>query len=198
MSLTTWFKDYVYIPLGGSRRSEGRTAFNLMLVFLISGAWHGASFNFMIWGLLNGLYLIIERYFLNARYEKLADRYPHSGGVALFRTAFTFVLISFSWIFFRAATLPDALYIIKAMIGDVSYIRFFELGLPVPEFWIAILSIVILMGSEFFMHYRPVDHHKRKEPFLAKVSACYVLIFIIIILGVYGDYDKAQFIYFAF
>ncbi len=198
MSLTTWFKDYVYIPLGGSRRSEIRTAFNLMLVFLISGAWHGASFNFMIWGLLNGLYLIVERYFLNARYEDLEVRYPHSGSVALFRTVLTFTLVSVSWIFFRAGTLPDALYILRAMVNDVPYIRFFELGLAPPEFWIAIISIVILMGSEFFAHYRPESPVKRKEPFIAKVSTCYVLIFIIIILGVYGDYDKAQFIYFAF
>lgn len=198
ISLTTWFKDYVYIPLGGNRRGVCRTAFNLTIVFLISGIWHGASFNFVIWGLMNGVYLLIERYWLNAQYAKLESHYPNSRGIAFLRTAFTFTLIFFSWVFFRAATLADALFTVKAILTAVPFARIFELGLNPAEFLIASLSIMVLLGLEYAQQLRQPVGEVRKEPFFARVSACYVMIFIIIILGVYGDYDKAQFIYFAF
>lgn len=198
ISLTTWFKDYVYIPLGGNRKGEVRTAVNLMLVFFVSGVWHGASFNFVIWGLLNGAYLLLERFWLMRYYEKLEALFPHSRTISILRTVFTFLLICLSWVFFRAATLPDALYTLQAIMSAVPITNVFELGLNPAEFWIACLSIVLLLGGEWFMHYRPGITVARKEPFLAKLSVYYAMIFIIIILGVYGDYDKAQFIYFAF
>lgn len=198
ISLTTWFKDYVYIPLGGNRRGEARTALNLMLVFFISGVWHGASFNFVIWGLLNGAYLLIERFWLIRYYERLDALFPHSRTISILRTVFTALLICLSWVFFRAETLPEALYTVQAIVSAVPMANVFELGLGAADFWIACLSIVFLLGGEWFMHYRPAKLAERKEPFLAKLSVYYAMIFIIIILGVYGDYDKAQFIYFAF
>lgn len=198
ISLTTWFKDYVYIPLGGNRRGEARTALNLMLVFFISGVWHGASFNFVIWGLLNGAYLLIERFWLIRCYERLDALFPHSRTISILRTVFTVLLICLSWVFFRAETLPEALYTVQAIVSAVPMANVFELGLGAADFWIACLSIVFLLGGEWFMHYRPAKLAERKEPFLAKLSVYYAMIFIIIILGVYGDYDKAQFIYFAF
>lgn len=198
ISLTTWFKDYVYIPLGGNRRGEARTVANLMVVFLVSGIWHGASFNFVIWGALNGAYLLLERAWLIRQYERLEVLYPHSRSIAILRTLFTFIFISFSWVFFRAATLPDALYIIRAILTEPPLASIYQLGLSPAEFWVACGSILILMGSEWFMRYRPAAGLPRKEPFLARLSVYYVMIFLIIILGVYGDYDKAQFIYFAF
>jgi len=108
LSLSSWFRDYVYIPLGGNRISTRRTYLNLWIIFLLCGLWHGASWNFIIWGMLHGAYLVVER---------------RGGGVMLkkvgrpFRHGYTLFLISVAWVFFRAETLPSALAYFKAMFG---------------------------------------------------------------------------------
>ena len=118
ISLTSWFKDYLYIPLGGSRKGKFRKYANKMIVFLVSGLWHGASFSFVIWGGINGFYQVIGEMLLPLR-ERAAgalhiDR--NSGISRLIRMAVTFVLIDFSWIFFRANRAKDALRIIRQMV----------------------------------------------------------------------------------
>lgn len=99
ISLSTWFRDYVYIPLGGSRRSTAVTYRNLLIIFLLTGLWHGASFNFIIWGLWHGMFLVLERWKL----EKIFKKVP-----AFFLHGYTCMVVMTGWIFFRAETLPDA------------------------------------------------------------------------------------------
>ncbi len=111
ISLTRWFTDYLYIPLGGSRRGLFRQCFNILVVFLASGLWHGANVTFLIWGGLHGLYLVGETLLL--RHQKITSPL----GKALHR-AITLVLVCFAWIFFRAPTLPDALAAIQAIFTD--------------------------------------------------------------------------------
>jgi len=106
MTLTRWFRDYLYIPLGGNRRGNLRTFFNLWIVFFLCGLWHGAGLTFVVWGLYHGLLLILER---------VADtqlRWRPSGvpGVVL-----SFVLVTIGWVFFRSPTLPDASHYLAAM-----------------------------------------------------------------------------------
>lgn len=108
MSLSRWFRDYVYVPLGGNRRGGARTYRNLFIVFVLTGFWHGANWTFLVWGLYHGALLIIERGFH-------LDRAPAGTTQMIARRALTMVLVVVGWVFFRAADLPQAL----AMIGHM-------------------------------------------------------------------------------
>ena len=125
ISLSTWFRDYVYIPLGGNRAAKPRWAFNLFLTFLISGLWHGADWTYIIWGTLHGLYFIFsavtEPIWIRLSALARLDRSPRLK-VAI-STLTTFSLVTFAWIFFRAASLTDALYIVRHLVkGWPSYL----------------------------------------------------------------------------
>jgi len=107
MSLSGWFRDYLYIPLGGSRKGVLRTYLNLLIVFFVTGLWHGASFNFIVWGLYYGLFLIIER----VGFGKLLDKAPRVLG-----HLYTLLIVIVGWVFFRADTLADALVYLQHMV----------------------------------------------------------------------------------
>lgn len=115
ISLSTWFKDYLYIPLGGNRVSKWRKDFNLFITFAVSGLWHGANWTYIIWGSLNGIYLIIENYIKSSesRFKKKIDGIWLNNLYLFSRSIITFVLICFSWIFFRASSFSSAIYIIN-------------------------------------------------------------------------------------
>ena len=99
ISLSTWFRDYLYIPLGGNRVSSARTYFNLILVFLLCGLWHGASWNFIVWGMIHGSFLIMERAWLGQVLNK---------SISLFRHTYTLFVVIIAWVFFRADSLSEA------------------------------------------------------------------------------------------
>ncbi len=108
ISLSTWFRDYLYIPLGGNRAGKARMYFNLVTVFFLCGLWHGASWNFVIWGMFHGLFSVLERFSLFRRLTQ---------GPRLFAHAYTLLVVMVAWVFFRAETLPVALNYLKAMAG---------------------------------------------------------------------------------
>lgn len=109
MTLGSWMKNYLYIPLGGNRvSSNARLYFNLWLVFLLSGFWHGASWNFIFWGVFHGALLVMERVFLLNFYKKTGR---------IFSVAITFLLVSFGWVFFRMENFSDAIAFIKKLIS---------------------------------------------------------------------------------
>jgi alginate O-acetyltransferase complex protein AlgI len=108
LSLSRWFRDYLYIPLGGNRRGRARTDFNLLVVFLLCGLWHGASWNFILWGLMHGAFLIAERKGLGRRLETLWTPLRH---------AYLLMVVLVTWVFFRAATVRYALAYLSAMAG---------------------------------------------------------------------------------
>lgn len=114
ISLSTWFRDYLYIPLGGNRVGPLRRRLNILITFVVSGLWHGANWTYVIWGALNGLFLIIESFLSPG-----GARTRTSGVRGAARVALTFVLISITWIFFRAATLHDALTILTRLPTDL-------------------------------------------------------------------------------
>jgi alginate O-acetyltransferase complex protein AlgI len=125
ISLSTWFRDYLYIPLGGNRVAKPRWAFNLFLTFLVSGLWHGANWTYIIWGALHGSYFVLstltEPFWKRLSAFTRIDRLPR---LKIFiSTLTTFSLVTFAWIFFRAASLNDALYIVRHLVsGWPSYL----------------------------------------------------------------------------
>jgi len=108
MTLSRWFRDYLYIPLGGSRKVEWRTALNLLIVFFLCGLWHGANITFVVWGLFHGFFLAVER----TRFRGWLETWPR-----LFRHVYVLIIILFSWMVFRSNTLGQAIGITKAMFG---------------------------------------------------------------------------------
>ncbi|GMR06845.1 MAG: MBOAT family protein [Gammaproteobacteria bacterium] len=108
ISLSTWFRDYLYFPLGGSRCSPTRTYINLIIVFFLCGFWHGASWNFIVWGLIHGFFLIVERAWIGKHLAK---------AWAPFRYFYAIFVVTIAWVFFRADTLPDALAYLSVMFG---------------------------------------------------------------------------------
>jgi alginate O-acetyltransferase complex protein AlgI len=108
MSLSAWFRDYVYIPLGGNRASSGRLYFNLVLVFFLCGLWHGASWTFVVWGLFHGAFLVIERLGLAKALARMPRPIAH---------VYVLLVVMAGWVFFRAETLGDALVMLAAMAG---------------------------------------------------------------------------------
>lgn len=108
ISLSSWFRDYVYVPLGGNRGSKARTYRNLLIVFFVTGLWHGASWNFIVWGLYHGVFLLIERAGFGKRLSKIWPFFAH---------AYTLLVVLIGWVFFRAATLPEAIQYLQKMAG---------------------------------------------------------------------------------
>ncbi|MGF6570703.1 alginate O-acetyltransferase complex protein AlgI [Paraburkholderia sp. GAS333] len=111
ISLSTWFRDYVYIPLGGNRASSMRVRINLFVVFLLCGLWHGASWNFAFWGAFHGGLLVLER----GPFGKTIDRVPR-----LIGSAYTLLMVAIGWVFFRAADFHEALVYLRAMFGGAA------------------------------------------------------------------------------
>jgi len=108
ISLSNWFRDYLYIPLGGNRGSTFSTYRNLLIVFFLTGLWHGASWNFIIWGLIHGLFLVIER----SGFGKLLDKVWSP-----IRHLYTLLVVIFAWVFFRVETINEAFIYIQSMVG---------------------------------------------------------------------------------
>jgi len=145
ISLSQWLKDYIYIPLGGSRRGKTRKYINLMITMLVSGLWHGASFTFIAWGALHGIYQCLAD-FINSHFRKdsksnVADRLAFR----VVRIIITFGLVSFAWMFFRANSLSDAKYIIKnMMIGDNFYGQMLQMGFLTVAAYVGVIVIILL------------------------------------------------------
>ena len=211
ISLSTWFRDYVYIPLGGNRVSKKRWVINILLTFIISGFWHGAAWTFVIWGALHGLFLILEACLapLGKRLSGLCGRFLAACGRKI-ATVLTFTLVCFAWIFFRAQSLADAGYVIKNLfVGagqQTAYLVSFlkgQAGLAATlngiwpgvaqmDFLIAVASIILFLIFEGNLELwrRKFEAHK-----LFRWAVYYLAILLILYFGVF---DNSQFIYFQF
>ncbi len=207
ISLSTWFKDYIYIPLGGNRKGRVRKYINIMIVFLISGLWHGASWSFVIWGGLNGLMQVIGDLTKKSRdsFIKKFHLVRETTGHKLLQILTTFILVDFTWIFFRANGLKTAINMIKSIFTQFNiWIIFddslYKLGLARKEFNLMIITILFIMFIDY-LRYRKFDlimwFHKQNYWFKCLLVIAFVLI--ILIFGKYGSvFDKNNFIYFQF
>ena len=196
VSLSSWFRDYLYFPMGGSRCKPARRDLNLLVTFGVSGLWHGAGFTFIIWGLLNGIYQIIGMHT-----KKLRDglwRFLHLDRFTSLRRAAsmlcTFVLICISWIFFRANSFGDALMIIRGICAS-PIDGLLSTGLT-TEIVIGLFSIAILLFADICIDREtPFGRSFCRRPALR--WAVYLLL-CIMILGLGVSANESQFIYFQF
>lgn len=192
ISLSTWFRDYVYIPLGGSRLGALNTYKNLLIVFFLTGLWHGASYNFIIWGMLHGFFLILER----SRFGNFLNRVPDS-----LRYIYVLVVVLIGWVFFRAENLPQAF----DFLGKMFFLTDSAEARAHFSFLVDMnLIIILLIGIIFCM---PVRNFLFRDCFfnVQKASSGKQLLYTFIIIGVFmlsviylaaGTYNP--FIYFRF
>ncbi len=210
ISLSSWFRDYLYIPLGGSRKGSARKYINLLIVFTLSGLWHGAEWSFVAWGLLNGLYQVTED--LLSRLKKKLDSLrgkndtrPMQIGGRILHTVVTFALIDFAWIFFRSDSITQAISMVKSIAFDFRpWILFdgslYSCGLSAKEFGVMLLSLAVLFAADFISHrgIRAADVIE-SQPLWFRWTVYVVSIIAIVVFGVWGSgYDAAGFIYFQF
>lgn len=203
ISLSSFLKEYIYIPLGGNRKGRIRKYVNLLLTFLISGIWHGAGLTFLVWGFLHGMYQMIEdvcKPWLIKLMNKIHVNMENFSFRLLLQIK-TFVLVAVAWVFFRADSVKQALFMLKSVVtGWNPYVlldeSFYLLGLGGREFRMLMLSIFVLCLVSFLqerMHLREVF---RKQNLLFQWIVLLLGIFAVLIFGVYGPgYDAAQFIY---
>lgn len=183
ISLSTWFKDYVYIPLGGNRVGKLRNYFNLLITFVVSGIWHGANWTFLCWGTIHGILLCIEKAFGISKQK-------YTGAKKSFHWAATFVLVCFAWILFRANNLSDAVSVVTGI--------FTNLGTPKPEYanFMAIgLAMTVLLTKEFADEFNWKIRVADSKSWLVRHIYLIIMIAYIILFGVLGG---DQFIYFQF
>ena len=208
ISLSSWFRDYLYISLGGNRCVKWRWQFNLFITFLVSGLWHGANWTYIIWGALNGFYLIFGIWtseFKNGIIESLGlDK--HQRVLKLVQVTITFSLICFAWIFFRANNIQDAYYIAShlfhgwgAFLGGFkqygNLLFYHEFGLRTRWFLINAGLLIFLVSVHLVQRHNSIRHMFRNKPAWFRWSFYYLMLLGMIFLGNYG---RNAFIYFQF
>nr|WP_295866621.1 MBOAT family O-acyltransferase [uncultured Chitinophaga sp.] len=196
ISLSTWFRDYVYIPLGGNRVAVPRWYFNLFFVFLLSGLWHGANWTYVAWGALNGLYLIfaIITKDWRAQLNRLTGLSKHPTLLKAVQIVITFALITIAWVFFRANNISEAFLILKKMAFERGPVYFELSSLPTMVYsFMGILGLCIIEYKREFWAGKLVFFN---SPNIYIRYATYSLAIIIILL--FGVFDGGQFIYFQF
>lgn len=206
ISLTSWFRDYLYIPLGGNRRGKLRKYCNIMLVFLFCGMWHGAGITFLIWGFLNGLYQIVGDITVRSRQWLCAKLGldEHSHGAVIRKRLITTVLIEFAWLFFRADGYREAIIMIRRMFTGwnpwiLSDGTLYKAGLDIWDFMILIAGTLIIgwisrVGNKIDLHRIFVS-----QSWLYQAVIILGTLVIWYLFGVYGPgCNPADFIYFNF
>ena len=158
ISLSTWFKDYLYFPLGGSRCAKWRHLMNLFIVFLVSGLWHGAAWTYVIWGAIHGIYQIIGVLTIKPRNRLLAKvgLSEKSAVVVWARRVMVFALVCFSWLFFRANSTADALHLVKTLFlgwGTGFSQSLTLMGLDFAAILTSVLSVATLIMIDFVLKY---------------------------------------------
>ena len=208
ISLSTWFRDYLYIPMGGNRKGKFRKYFNLMVTFFVSGLWHGASWNYVVWGGLHGFYQVIGEVTepVRKKLTKVMKVNTEVFSYKLGQILFTFSLTTLTWVFFRAETIEEALYFFKRMFTVWNPWVFFNEGLY--KFGLDRVEVNILFSALVVMLLVELLKYIKKEvvsDFLMKQNLWFrwiIVIALVISCVVYGEYginfDSNQFIYFQF
>lgn len=187
ISLTTWFRDYIYFPLGGNRVSKARWMLNTMIVFTVSGLWHGAAYTFLIWGALHGACMIAERLLYGKRIKEISDRLTFSNILSML---LTFCIVSFAWIFFRAETIGDATSIISKI-----FLSHGSLFIDLNTLSMAFLAFVIVFMYDFTQEYGVRLRLLNSRFTVVRYATAAFLICYIIGFGVL---NSGSFIYFQF
>lgn len=196
ISLSSWFKEYLYFPLGGSRKGFWRTQLNLFIVFMVSGLWHGAALTFVAWGCIHGVYQIIGNCIRKHIKENKISKTKIFKAVQI---VITFILVNFAWIFFRANTLGDAITIITHLFDFGQEISIWYIGLQSRGAKLLIFILAITFILELISFKVNLKQWLKNRNIIIRWFFYYILIFTIIIFGVYGPgYSAQEFIYFQF
>lgn len=210
ISLSTWFKDYLYIPLGGNRVKKARNIFNILLTFTVSGLWHGANITFIIWGFFHAFFQVIENATKKTRDNMWRFFKLHKSFIRKFiGWAVTFCVVSLLWVVFRAQNMNDAIYIYKSIAksvlngnstGDIAWMSpyIFELGLNKPQLTAGLIAIAILLIVELLQCKTSILDNMKKRHFTVWWVAIIILVVAIALFGIYGNLEAQQFIYFQF
>jgi len=194
ISLSTWFRDYVYIPIGGSRVSKMRYYFNIMVVFLTSGLWHGANWTFVFWGGLHGVYHIITHLFINLPFQWLKNLHQKKI-VRIIEIIFTFHIVCFAWIFFRANSLSDAFYVVSHLFSGLKLEFSNTWGLTTVNMAMMVIAIFIMTSVQLLQRRVSIRAMVAKYPLMIRYLVYLGLIFLILTMGLFTN---DEFIYFQF
>ena len=187
MSLSTWLRDYLYIPLGGNRGGRARTNFALMATMLLGGLWHGASWNFVVWGALHGLFLVAERGITRL----IGDAaWAKTMSVRFATGVLTFALVCIAWVFFRARDLPGSAMIVASMLGAIPAPPI----LPTLGIYKVVGAMFGIVGAHIWLRNRRIEELAARVPSPVITAAWAVMLFSIILMQGAGD----AFIYFQF
>ena len=191
ISLSTWFRDYLYIPLGGSKVSNILKIRNVFAIFLVSGFWHGANWTFIFWGLLNAFYFLPSMLLkTNRKYLDTASiQFNRNGLFLFFNIISTFLLVTLAWVFFRANTIKEAFIYLNHLFSNNNYSLQY---LTIERYNIeALMLLFVFVLIEWFSR-------RFESPFVGKFKKFYLLVIILMIitLGVYSNHS--DFIYFQF
>ena len=195
ISLSTWFRDYVYIPLGGSRNGKYRTYANLFIVFLVSGLWHGAAMTFVIWGAIHGVFIVIEKALTKFRMKVFKSSNILNYVIAL---PFTFFIVCFAWVFFRANSYNEAIQIVNNSLQIEGAQNIFKLGLKQPELYLLFVMILLLLVFEIIHRHFSAIKILNKTYLPIRWIFYLLIVFCILIFGIYGENTIKEFIYFQF
>lgn len=192
ISLSTWFRDYVYIPLGGNRVPLSRNLFNLFVVFLLSGLWHGANWTYIIWGGVHGIYLIVHRLISHVtRHRPLGERRQNANLVSqAFSLVLTFHLVLMAWVFFRADNIATAAHILLKIALDHGPLFWDPAILPQ-----CLLVVFLLLGLDLFNWC--TDYWAKQDSFRVVFRMVYAMTLLFGVI-LFGMENGAQFIYFQF
>ena len=203
ISLSSWLRDYVYIPLGGNRKGKIRRYVNLMLTFLVSGIWHGSGLQYIFWGLMQGGYQVAGELLMPARnvVKKALKINENSDFYVLWQRLCTFVLITISWVIFRASNLRAGLSMLKRIITDFTpWVLFdgtlYEFGINSHSFIALILCIIFVMIIEHMQEKGNIREMLSRQHIIVRWSIYLGAIALVAVLGVYGPgYSATQFLY---
>lgn len=187
ISLSTWFRDYLYIPLGGNKVVKWRWYYNLFITFLVSGLWHGANWTFIIWGALHGLYLII-----GTRISFGEDRVVFKP----LRVLFVFALVCYGWVYFRANSIEDALYITQHMFSSID-LSFIKPDIDsIYNLLVLAVNLPLLIVIEFVSTKKDILAYLSSLPTVVRWGVYWGLLLVILFGGMYVN--PSTFIYFQF
>ncbi|NLC96238.1 MAG: MBOAT family protein [Erysipelotrichaceae bacterium] len=194
ISLSTWFKDYVYIPLGGNRKGTLRKHINMIIVFILSGIWHGSTINFFIWGLGHGLLIVFEEYFLQF-YNKLNIEGILKKINKIIGIIINYLLVSILFVFFRTNKFIDAINILRKSLIFEKF-DYTELGLVKREWYYLLIMIVVFIIVDIFRSRFNMIEKITKRNVVFRWSIYIIMMTIFLIFGMYGSqYNPLDFIY---
>ena len=206
ITLSSWFKDYLYIPLGGNRVSQLRKYANLCIVFILCGLWHGANWTFMIWGAIQGIYLVFSSLTkqIREKLHRLMGLTKHPRLHQYLKVIVTFHLVLFSLVFFRASSLGSAINILgqftniswPTLVGDIAA-GFYPKspGRGLFDLVLAVGAVLVMEAVQLYQRNRGIQHYIDEKPRWVRWAAHYAIIIAIVVLG---NFNHTEFFYFQF